>query len=171
MSVYLFIAVPHDRANVEHGPAFLNAVTTRRKATGAARSHAQRRVNELFQLLYPAGMSFEDPYTPKGVLWTFGVSWLKDIRPLLDSKGRMSLSQVRVLDARLARAANGFDVKAAFERNKDRSVLFSQAAAAIADEVKLQAWQRYYSKRRDAFKAFVTRAVKLRSGIDCGLNV
>jgi len=170
MSAHLFITVPHDRANAEHSAAFLHAVTMRGRATGIARQRAQARVAELYRLLYPEGMSFEDPYTPKGVLWTFGLSWRKDIRPQL-SCGRLALAQVRELEKRL-RTARTFDAKSALMANRAVSPLFAKAAAAVEEsDAKLQAWCRFYEKRRRAFKAFVERAVKLKSGIDCGLNL
>jgi hypothetical protein len=113
----------------------------------AAYAEAQREVVRCFGRMYERG-HFRDPYNPGSVLLRMGLSWWRDVIPLLDEDGRLRPEKARSLIGLI----------------EGRGGAFSEALALLpASE------RRYLEGRRQKLLEFLARAVELNEAIDCSL--
>jgi hypothetical protein len=166
MSVHLFIKKPLEEAEEKHGEAFITACSGRA---------GQARIDTLYGMLYPPRFLFEDPYTHLGILWTWELSWHKDIKPaLVDfcmTEGVLPLDGVKQLHAHL----DLYHPKPDAKRLAAWGVLMADPDGKVKEGIPLtqkymKLWQRYYGHRRKEFKKFIECAIQHESGIDVCLN-
>lgn len=156
MSVFLFINKPLAEAEERHGKTFMNAV----KTAGV------KKLNALYDKVYPPKYLYEDPYTHLGVLWTWELSWHEHIRPLLTmsmSDGVLELNHLKDLVEHLDLWFPKPDAK-------------KLAAWGILEngeplgKARMKLWDKYYGEKRKEFKKFIERAIHLESSVDVCLN-
>jgi hypothetical protein len=114
---------------------------------GAAREQAQDEVSRCYEEMYSRGY-FRDSYNDFDLLWQFKLSWWKDVIPLLDEHGRLSVSATRRLLKLLDMRQSIFDER--------------------LDELSADA-QECFCKKRVRFRNFLNQAIALNEPIDCSL--
>jgi hypothetical protein len=130
-------------------PLFDAAVSLRDSLTAGTPEHeeAQQRVNYCFEQMSSCGY-FRDPYNDWDVLWQFGLSWWRDVIPMLDKDNRLSVASARRLLIML----------------DQREQSFEERLAGLPDKKKQSYRDRYIELRQ-----FLNQAVALGESVICSL--
>jgi hypothetical protein len=91
---------------------------------------------------------FRDPCNDWDLLWQFGLSWWRDVIPMLDGEGCLSARAVRRLLALMDERADVFEerMEAMSKKNEE-----------------------YFRSRHTELRRFLNQAVSLKEPIECSL--
>jgi hypothetical protein len=107
----------------------------------------QSKVNESLNLMYGAGY-FRDPYNDTSILRMFGLSWWKDVVPLLDEHRCLKADKTEELLQLLDSRKQDFEDNLAKQPEEERT---------------------YYRDRSQELRCYLEFAVKLDCLIECSL--
>ena len=150
MGADLFIDSLYEPQRRQWEPRFEEAVRERdRHERGTAEyEEAQERVNECYDRMYAHGY-FRDSYNDSNVLWKFGLSWGRDVMPLLKD-GTQELSPV----------AAGL----LLQQLEARQEVFEENMLKLR-----QSDRRYFRREAVALKDFLKTAIKRQEAIRCSV--
>ena len=97
--------------------------------------------------MYSAGY-FRDSYNPSSLLWQFGLSWWKDVIPMLDERNNLTVAQAETL----------------LEMLDERGPVFEKKLAQFSPDE-----QQDFRDRATELQMFLQMAIKLDSPIHCSL--
>ena len=162
MGADLYIKAIHDPLVKKYDPLFDKAVRRRdalpRDST--EQQAAQREVEKYYELLYSQGY-FRDSYNATNVLWTLGLSWWRDVTPLLSKDRELTGENLKQFRDRVALVHQSLPTKKQLE----------ERGARVGDtgENGLEAWHQYFLEKRAELLVFLDTAIKLGVGIRCSL--
>lgn len=147
MGADLYIIPQHDRAKAEvrtkHGHEYWK--------TDAGRAAMEAAEADWY---------FRDSYNATSVLNTLGLSWWRDVVPMLDADQMLAgkaLQRVRDM------------IAAAAQKLPDASELRARHALVDDEEASVESWHGYFAKKRQALIEFFDRAIANGSGVRCSL--
>ncbi len=109
----------------------------------------------------PSESYFRDPYNVTSVLWTLGLSWWRDVLPLLDANLELKGRTLQRFREQVARA----------EQRLPTAEDLLQARVRVEDtgERSLEDLHRYYIEKRKTFLRFLDGAIENDVPIICSL--
>jgi len=145
MGADLYLRSITDKARAEYGRRFQEACRERDLfAFGTPEWNAkQNEVNELFDKMYPDDGYFRDAYNDSNLLWQLGLSWWKDILPMLDKRNYLPIRQ-----------AERF-LKMLLER---------ELPLSLDDDAR-----KYFQNKKERLTSLLKRSIEMREKIYCSL--
>ena len=117
---------------------------------------AQDDVDKAYNAMYPEDGYFRDSYNVSSVLNKCGLSWWRDVTPMLRN-GKLSPKKAALLAERIEKAPLHLPTLAELEHDN-------------ADTKNgVESWHDYYRNKRTRLIAFLRRAVELKEPIRCSL--
>ena len=111
------------------------------------RGEAQKRAEHSFDKMYEQGY-FRDSYNDSSVLWKFGLSWWKDVIPMLNDDSQLTPEKASALLSMLKEREGEFECNLASEQEPVR---------------------RYFRRKYKALQGFLNQAIQLGVPIVCSL--
>ena len=111
------------------------------------RAIAEKRVAHCFEQMQSRGY-FRDPYNNWDLLWQFGLSWWKDVIPMLDKDSRLTATAATKLLGMLTEREDTFEERLSAFSEKD---------------------EQYFRARYAELRQFFNQAISLGESIDCSL--
>lgn len=146
-----------DAANKRHRSAYEAALRKRERSVGAERDAAQAEVARICDLLFPEDGYFRDSYNGTNVLWAFGLSWWVDVK--LNKSGFLAGSNLKRFRRMVAEA----------QLVVDEDYLKRQHCRAWGKDYTVEAWRRFFTKRRQELLAFLDHAIEQGEPIEASL--
>lgn len=150
------------KANQEkYEDKFKLAVTLRNKAeSDKEKKHLQKEVERFYNLMYSEGY-FRDSYNSYNLLAKFGLSWWKDVIPMLENGNLTPLKAKRLL-VMLKQREDQFQFTISDQIVSD----FDKVTPLFKD---MTEQIQYYNDRYMELQAFLSTAIKSGQSIDCSL--
>jgi hypothetical protein len=158
MGADLYIKSVHDPLLEKYQPLFDKAVRHRDALPNDSkeREAAQREVEKYYELMYAEGY-FRDSYNSTNVLWTLGLSWWRDVVPLLNKHRELTGENPRRFRDRVAVVRQCLPTK---EKLEERG-----ARVGDTGENSVEAWHQYFVEKRAKLLVFLDAAIELETGI------
>ena len=103
---------------------------------------------------------FRDAYNAGNVLWTLGLSWWRDVKPMLDGDGNLTGDiLVKFRDV----------VANAEQRYPTKSELVVRGGKVDTGNNSVVSWHKYFANKRQALLDYLNRAIELKASIRCSL--
>ncbi len=127
------------------------------------RSHKTQPDNEQSTKHDPAAsvLYFRDPYNFTSVLWTLGLSWWRDVLPLLDANQELKGQTLQRFRDQVMCAYQRLPTVEDLQREKVRVDATGERSVAEL--------HRYYIQRRKQLLRFLNFAISNRAAITCSL--
>lgn len=119
----------------------------------------QRIVEKLYNKIYDNPGYFRDSYNMTNVLATCGLSWWKDVLPMLDNEAQLWPGMVLKLKRMIERRPQLLPTEEQLR----------EGYAALDEEHTVETWSKYFIDKRQKLLAFLQRAINLNKPIDCSL--
>jgi hypothetical protein len=104
---------------------------------------------------------FRDSYNLTSVLWTLGLSWWRDVLPLLDEELELNGQSLVFVRNRIANAEQRFPTLEELQRGR---VQLDEEGGKSLEE-----FHRYYTEKRKQLVEFLDRAIHNHSAVICSL--
>jgi len=169
MGADLYIRKVTDAARAEWDSKFEAAVTKRDALrTGpsptpeqkAEYEAAQAEVSRCYDAMHPETGYFRDSYNATSVMWTLGLSWWKDVIPMLSKsrslRGKKLLALVEMIES-------------AKQKLPTKKELVKNHATVDAGENSIESWHKSYVEGRASLIAFLRRAVETKQPVEFSL--
>lgn len=162
MGADLYIKAVHDPIVKKYQSLFDKAVRQRDALPKDSQEHdrAQQEVEKYYDLMYSEGY-FRDSYNSTNVLWTLGLSWWRDVVPLLNEQRELTGDNLRWFRDRVAAGSQCLPTK---EKLRERGVQVDDTG-----ENSLEACHQYFIEKRAELLRFLDMAIELQTGIRCSL--
>jgi len=143
--------------------SFFDAAIKRRDslpATSSKRTTTKQQALKYARLLDSTGY-FRDPYSPTSVLWALGLSWWRDVLPLLNDQHELLGANLRKFRHQVSIAEQGLPAKVYLET--------FPSGVDESTENSPEAWHQHFTCRRKQLLAFLDTAIKYEVPILCSL--
>lgn len=153
MGADLYLEPNFSRTRDAMQPKFEEAARKRDRAhkrgDEAAVSAAQAEVNEWYDRMYDTEDYFRDSYNPSSVMAAIGLSWWRDVIPMLDADDNLSAERCEALAAEIESREVPYRTAAELE-----------AVGCIVDdnENNPESWRNYFLRERESLVRFFRRA-------------
>ncbi len=162
MGADLYIHQLYDPTKERYKPLFEKAVMQRDSFPRDSKEWkvAQRKVWKYFDLMNSKGY-FRDSYSTANVLRTLGLSWWRNVIPLLNKKNELEGKNLKKFRKMVANAKQRLPTKAELQKDGARG------KRSGANRLKM--WRKYYIRKRARLIAFLDEAIKRNHSIHCSL--
>lgn len=162
MGADLYIKTVHDPLLEKYQPLFDKAVRHRGTLPKDSKEHeaAQREVDKYYELMYSEGY-FRDSYNATNMLWTLGLSWWRDVVPLLNEHRELTGENLRRFRDRVAVAQQCLPTR---EKLEERGLRVNGHG-----ENSVEACHQYFVEKRAELLMFLDTAIELETSIHCSL--
>tara|TARA_R110001606_G_scaffold384405_1_gene547252 strand:- start:463 stop:918 length:456 start_codon:yes stop_codon:yes gene_type:complete len=151
MGADLYIEGAIKSLHEELNPLFEDAVHARNKIEDKDSKEfkdASDKVHSIYNDMYPTDLYFRDSYNSSSLMWSLGISWWKDVIPMLDDESMLSTEKAQDL----IKMIEDSEIKLTDEQ-EERSDLDSE----------------YFENQKVGLIKFLKTAVENKSSIECSL--
>lgn len=165
MGADLYIDKLYNNGLAERERAFSAARAARDKAKAEGRPAAeiemlQHAVEAAHGAIYNNPGYFRDSYNGTSVAWLMGLSWWRDVIPMLNKEGQLTPGKAKLLLER---------VRAAEVRFRTEEELKADHCAVDDGDNSPESWHKAKLEHKAELVAFLERAIELNEPIACSL--
>jgi len=153
MGADLYIKSISDASQRKYEPEWRKWINARDKAkTEEESKRCQQEAVKYFDLMYPEDGYFRDSYNASNLLWQFDLSWWRDIGPMLDENGYLSMPKIRALRDTVAPKGVPNPPKDVDKWDEDADTVY-----------------KYFVDKKERFLRFLDKAIELNEPIFCSI--
>lgn len=186
MGADLYLNSLYEVNSARFRPLFQEAVAHRDKIIARAGHKApgvkaaQKLVDKNYSAMYAEGY-FRDRYNSFGLFAQLGISWWRDVTPLLDADGNLSIVHAKSLRERVAKtplnlgpevidaAVNDMDAYPFKDKKEVAALAEAQKALTEGQQAKVRKSLKSYQKWRKELLDLLDKSIELNEPIHCSL--
>jgi hypothetical protein len=168
MGADVYLESVNNVTRAKYEPLFHAAAQKRDAAkTPAMQEKAQKDVDKYYDAMYNGAGYYRDPYNPSAFLWLIGLSWWRDIGPMLDDHGYLPIAKAQEFLAKVE--AEPITLERVIAHLDEINAEAKKRGFGQGLEGDPKGWFKRWAKDSEDLQALLRKSIELNEPLRCSL--